>query len=705
MNGTSSWSAPEQLITRAMRDLLPRIAADDLATAVIRPMQLFCGSNGAANEVRGDQESLPREVWRILVNLHPEIAAFPLGSVTRRSVLRVVHEWVAGRDQPEMLATLVVDKSRSEVVRELLGIWLAEAALFNLRGGSRRPQWDLGLAYHDSLATNIETVLKGGSIPGQEGTVETGTGIRRRLVDAGHAWSERLTRRWGQEDIPTARQVVDAFCTELGVVTLPPGIRPRRGRPFTVVGMTPEKAETEVGIESISPDGSVVSALPGNEQNVRLDIKPLADVVGSKEEELSGKLRDLLEIAATIYLSDIYVKRDSLLARDLNYLIPVRYPDLWKEEAERLAALVGFMSQNRCRFRFVAAECEASENIPVSAAASPNDCVMLFSGGLDSFLGLSRLLSEDSNGRIYLVRHCPSTSLRSLQNRLVEGFSVGNSDRLVDVPLSVGAAGKKIPPLFRLGNPPAQILYQHTRSFLFLTLAAVSAISRGIRKIYLFENGPVAINPSFCEAAINTRTAHPNFVSRFVEMLARVFGSGVEIENPYLFTTKGEALKAWGASFAVQLRTTNSCWAYARVANLALNIGLAKGEFNGRHCGRCIPCLWRRVAFASAGMQGLDDSYLTDAVLEKGNSDMWEKWMRRTDCKAVLDQVQFCVEAVEHPTVLSREPDFLDLEGGIGSKARDVYLRFCRELLASVQSDSKLNELISKSRPLSETDA
>lgn len=50
-----------------------------------------------------------------------------------------------------------------------------------------------------------------------------------------------------------------------------------------------------------------------------------------------------------------------------------------------------------------------------------------------------------------------------------------------------------------LGGSAHSVMAQHLRSFLFLSLAAAIAPEYGIKKIYVFENGPVAINPLFSQ--------------------------------------------------------------------------------------------------------------------------------------------------------------------------------------------------------------
>ncbi|MGA2729709.1 MAG: hypothetical protein ABSE96_18025 [Terracidiphilus sp.] len=78
---------------------------------------------------------------------------------------------------------------------------------------------------------------------------------------------------------------------------------------------------------------------------------------------------------------------------------------------------------------------------------------------------------------------------------------------------------------------------QRTRSFLFLTLAAITANRLGRREIVVIaENGQMAIHLPLSSAriaAFSTHTAHPDVLAEMQLYLRGAFGIDFVIQNPY----------------------------------------------------------------------------------------------------------------------------------------------------------------------------
>ena len=201
----------------------------------------------------------------------------------------------------------------------------------------------------------------------------------------------------------------------------------------------------------------------------------------------------------------------------------------------------------------------------------------------------------------------------------------------------------------RLGPPPPQTLYQHGRSFLFLALAATVAISKGIADIRVYENGPVALNAPFSEARFNTRTTHPVFLDLFARLLREALEVEVRIANPFELMTKGEVLAGLEPRDLAAIPGTNSCWSYSKVGQITKRLGLA--SFSGRHCGRCIPCIWRRAAVKHAGAEH-DDTYIWDEVPD----EQWPRFLDRGHLTPLLDLYRACRNTLATP-----DDELLDL--------------------------------------------
>jgi Queuosine biosynthesis protein QueC len=88
--------------------------------------------------------------------------------------------------------------------------------------------------------------------------------------------------------------------------------------------------------------------------------------------------------------------------------------------------------------------------------------------------------------------------------------------------------------------------------------------------------------------SLSTRTAHPQFLSLFQDLLDAA-GIRVAIRTPYAARTKGEMLKE--CADQPLLRTlaarSTSCGRFQK--------------FKYGHCGRCVPCQVRRAAFLAWG--------------------------------------------------------------------------------------------------------
>lgn len=134
---------------------------------------------------------------------------------------------------------------------------------------------------------------------------------------------------------------------------------------------------------------------------------------------------------------------------------------------------------------------------------------------------------------------------------------------------------------------------QRTRTFMFLAIAALAARRTGQHELVIIdENGQMAIHLPLSPArigAFSTHTAHPEFVAYAIHFFSKVLDTDFTISNPFLYETKGEVVARLDAKDRSVLPQSVSCWRGARVPS-----------FN--HCGECIPCLVRRIAFETNGI-------------------------------------------------------------------------------------------------------
>ena len=117
----------------------------------------------------------------------------------------------------------------------------------------------------------------------------------------------------------------------------------------------------------------------------------------------SDEAVDLALIAATVTAADTRVSRSTesqdSWTREIDLYVPVRDPALWAAAAVQIDKMLRFLTGDHWRL-FVRARHRDYEQIvrrPAGIRQPPFDCVCLFSGGLDSFVGAIDLLAAHRN--------------------------------------------------------------------------------------------------------------------------------------------------------------------------------------------------------------------------------------------------------------------------------------------------------------------
>lgn len=322
----------------------------------------------------------------------------------------------------------------------------------------------------------------------------------------------------------------------------------------------------------------------------------------------SRQAMDLVAVAMAVTAADTFVLRDDAAdgwRREIEIDVPVVEPQRWNALAPLLAKMLGFLSGDSWAFTFRGGGLAPPSPLDVRhrSAIDPSqvDAVALFSGGLDSALGVADLL--DAGARPLLVSHA------------TQG----------DKTYQAAVWGKlpKQPQRFLFNSYPTRgedrEITTRTRSFVFLTFAALVAQAvrtfRGVpaMDLHICENGLIALNPPLTSrrvGALSTRTAHPHYLS-MVQELFDALALGVRINNPHRHETKGEMLARRSGHPNIRdfASSTVSC-----------------GNWHRKHmqCGRCWPCSIRRSSFHHAGLTDdteYDTVRLVDALREEGSRD------------------------------------------------------------------------------------
>jgi 7-cyano-7-deazaguanine synthase in queuosine biosynthesis len=411
--------------------------------------------------------------------------------------------------------------------------------------------------------------------------------------------------------------------------------------------------------------------------NVHFDLCAIERDLGRKLDSLS---LDLCQIAAFVYLADKFFARGEFdrWSRHLSFLVPVRNPTKWNSVKGILRNTIATLTGDKVQFSFVKHQEEKGADEPEHSADSrptaavDSDSVSLFSGGLDSFAGAVYLLGQGR--RPLFISHYVNATLKAVQSNLMTaiGSGFGRSADHFQYRLT-----SRRPRDERFAFKARESSHR-ARSFLFMSFAAAAAAVRGLRDIYICENGVLALNVPISEArkgSRSTRHAHPLYLRYFNELIEKLYEREFAVQNPFLFWTKGEEAELLKESgFGPTIKQTVSCWGYP---NQTIRFK------DSNHCGYCIPCLVRRASLVSAGLESYDDRYNRDAFRPQQQN----KGLDRN----VTDLIYFCrsIASLSFNELVYKYPEFITIEAHRSYPPEDkvtkiikVYKKFASEVLA-----------------------
>jgi len=370
--------------------------------------------------------------------------------------------------------------------------------------------------------------------------------------------------------------------------------------------------------------------------NFSLRIDELA--AGLPRQLLDREL-DWLEVLGHLFAVDIACQRgagDVDWNRAVRAWLPVREPECWAGRRAAIESIWTDLTGDELELHFEQAV-GAPEPPRMARAKFPDhDGVALLSGGQDSFTGVLQLL--DSGSHPLLLSHTASGATNSAQNA-VEGHLAGRSpDKLKRLKLTA----RKTP-----GQPfPAQESSQRSRTFLFLGAASVVAAVGGSGRVWLNENGIMALHLPLTSARIgslSTHTASPPIIKRICDLASDVLAAKLELSNLLVGMTKPEVLgRAVELGARDQMQDTVSCWQIGRTRE---------------HCGVCTPCLLRRI---SCELHGVPDvPYAAD--LFEDESSLEDPRARDNLAHLIslvldLDELPDVDLEYEYPELLSGQP-------------------------------------------------
>lgn len=415
--------------------------------------------------------------------------------------------------------------------------------------------------------------------------------------------------------------------------------------------------------------------------NVELHIE---DIHARLLREVPDQFQDLVEIATYVYVADQAIGRgakdvDTFGARwrrDMEFHIPVRCPGLWSSDDVKqvLRETVGYLSDDFYEFTFYPAQgAPGFQRYLGLAEGAPHgepEQVMMFSGGLDSLGGAVQEAIVEKR-RVLLVNHRPTQKLLGKHRELMAAFAK--------------KAGAFTPDHLKVRIHKDRHLTkeytQRSRSFLYAALGATVAHMVDLRSVRFYENGTVALNLPVCAQVVGgraTRTAHPRVLDGFQRLVSLVAGEPFVFENPFIWTTRGEAIKKIvEADCGELIAPSTSC---AHVWELTKEV---------THCGTCSQCIDRRLGVIAAGAEEFDPAgqYRTNIFTQSLPKDI-DKTMvatyleRATSVKAIGSEGQL---VMRFPEVLDILPYVNGRTSSAAARVLELYRRHAAEVNVAVE--------------------
>jgi 7-cyano-7-deazaguanine synthase in queuosine biosynthesis len=325
---------------------------------------------------------------------------------------------------------------------------------------------------------------------------------------------------------------------------------------------------------------------------------------------LSARARDLVRIAAYVYLADGSVSRGGerdvyghKWRRGMRLALAVDDPDFWRsaEVSQALVGTLSFLTEDDWEFDFSRWKSRPSSQLQLvetdaTLVGNPG-CVVLFSGGADS---LAATVAAHREGvRPFLVSHRSSPLIAGSHRRLIDELR----SRFSTVGFRQASA------IVHRRGSDAPETSQRSRSFLFASLGTAVSGALGVEDVRLADNGFVSINLPLTDQGVGaqaSRTTHPEYLRLFTEFACLVLERPLEVHNPLLLSTRAEALASLrDAGVQELLAETRSC-AHPR----------ARPSY-APHCGTCSQCVDRRFGVIAAELEDYDSGYETDIFTDE----------------------------------------------------------------------------------------
>lgn len=302
---------------------------------------------------------------------------------------------------------------------------------------------------------------------------------------------------------------------------------------------------------------------------------------------------DLIYISNFIFAADRRIPRkkaEDAWTRKINIVIPVICLNKWENVTELIEKMLSYLTGDLWTIKFTSRYPNDDESRLLmenntQKLEEPNTQISMFSGGLDSFIGLIDILSDKELKNTLFLSHYGggSKGTKSYQDILKLNV-LKEFNNITDINFFSfhSVALKKL-----TGEEETTT---RSRSFMFFSHAI--GLAPDGSKVIIPENGFISLNiPLYASrnGSSSTRTTHPYYMKLFQKLLHEI-EIDVLLENPYQFKTKGQMIK--------------ECKNRVFLKKNIINTMSCSHPTNSRwekysepiHCGYCLPCTIRRAS-------------------------------------------------------------------------------------------------------------
>jgi Queuosine biosynthesis protein QueC len=341
---------------------------------------------------------------------------------------------------------------------------------------------------------------------------------------------------------------------------------------------------------------------------------------------------DLLVLCAAIEFADRRWKRPRSWSRIFHITVPVTDFEIWQKPdvVRSLQSVLSHLTCDTWEFTFVKAK-----NL--------------------SSIGSRQAILDFGSTKTFAVAYSDG-----LDSRAVSALS-GPSDEALCIRVTNGRHRRKSGDSYFTQIPFSVKGYRsdessfRSRGFQFAVVTAIAAQLSGVTRIMVPESGQGALGPVLLPMPniyVDYRN-HPTFFRKMERFINVVQDHRVRFEQPRLWSTKGQTLRAFidlPGKKSADLTSTHSCWQRRRVVNV-------RGVRGRKQCGLCAACLLRRLSMHAVGINEPPATYVISDLSESDLNKALSVISRQADRAIMVEYGSVGARHLQHLADMASQPD------------------------------------------------